>query len=305
MWGIIATWRMAKDGVEIASELLKNSEKATSAIIKAINDVENNRDYFSVGDGGLPNEKMEVELDAGFMNGDNLSVGAVGALCGYPNPINIAYDLSLNDTNCFLVGQGAEEYAESKGYKKKDLLSEKSKAKYREALNNRGDLTAYRGHDTVGMVCLDNSGSMVSACSTSGLFMKKKGRVGDSPVVGSGYYADSDVGGASATGVGEEIMKGVLSYEVVLLMKAGNTPQEACDIALNSLDEKLKKKRGKALDMSVIAMDKKGNFGAATNIKDFAFVVATENLEPIVYRIIDNKIVKAEERWINSPESIV
>ena len=89
---------------------------------------------------------------------------------------------------------------------------------------------------------------------------------GDSPVSGSGFYVDSKVGGASATGLGEDVMKGCVSYEIVRLMKEGKTPQKACEIAVQSFDQELKERRGKAGDMSLIAMNNKGEWGCATNI---------------------------------------
>ena len=126
---------------------------------------------------------------------------------------------------------------------------------------------------------------MTAATSTSGLFMKKKGRVGDSPIAGSGFYADSEVGGASATGLGEDLMKGCISYEIVRLMKEGMHPQEACETAVNRLDAELVRRRGTAGDLSLIAMNKDGEWGVATNIKGFSFAVVTEGREPQVYLV--------------------
>ena len=144
-------------------------------------------------------------------------------------------------------------------------------------------LSPYDGHDTVGMISLDSEGSMVAATSTSGLFMKRRGRVGDSPVSGSGFYCDSEVGGASATGLGEDLMKGCISYEIVRLMKEGMTPQQAADTAVSRLHDELTRRRGKAGDLSVVCMNNKGEFGAATNIAGFSFSVVREGEEPQVY----------------------
>lgn len=112
---------------------------------------------------------------------------------------------------------------------------------------------------------------------------EEKGRVGDSPIAGSGFYVDSSVGGASATGLGEDLMKGCISYEIVRLMAEGMHPQAACEKAVNQLDHRLKERRGHAGDLSLIAMNNKGEWGVATNIEGFSFAVATENQEPIVY----------------------
>ena len=162
----------------------------------------------------------------------------------------------------------------------------------------------YAGHDTVGMVCLDSHGKMTSATSTSGLFMKKAGRVGDSPISGSGFYVDSKVGGASATGLGEDVMKGCVAYEIVRLMKEGMHPQAACEKAVNDFDLELKQRRGKAGDMSLVAMNNKGEWGVATNIEGFSFAVATANEKPTVYLTenIDGKCVHtvASQEWLDN-----
>ena len=155
------------------------------------------------------------------------------------------------------------------------------------------------------MVCVDNNGSVTAGTSTSGLFMKRSGRIGDSPLVGSGFYADSEVGGATATGLGEDLMKGCISYEIVRLMKEGLTPQAACEKAVNDLEAKLIAKRGKAGDLSVVAMNNKGEFGCATNIEGFSFSVATENLEPIVYLVTRKEdghceFEEASQEWLDN-----
>lgn len=264
MYGIIATWRMALEGVTEAEEMLKNGSDASDSIEKAIRMVEDFEFYKSVGYGGLPNEEMEVELDAAFMDGDSLNIGCVGAIKDYANPVSIARMLSTEPMNNFLVGAGAEKYAHRHGFERKNMLTERAKIHYhnrvKETTNNM-ELKPYSGHDTVGMVCLDQDGHMTSATSTSGLFMKHAGRVGDSPVSGSGFYVDSKVGGASATGLGEDVMKGCVSYEIVRLMKEGMHPQEACDKAVHEFDQELKERRGKAGDMSLIAMNNKGEWG--------------------------------------------
>ena len=165
------------------------------------------------------------------------------------------------------------------------------------------EIKPYTGHDTVGMVCLDCAGKMTAATSTSGLFMKRKGRVGDSPISGSGFYVDSAVGGASATGLGEDVMKGCVSYEIVRLMKEGMHPQQACEAAVNLFDKTLRERRGKAGDMSLIAMNNKGEWGVATNIEGFSFSVATEGQEPIVYltKNVDGKCIHevASQEWLD------
>ncbi|WP_027088866.1 N(4)-(beta-N-acetylglucosaminyl)-L-asparaginase [Thomasclavelia saccharogumia] len=306
MWGIIATWKMALDGVEKATEMLKNSGDAGDAIETAVKEVEDFPYYKSVGFGGLPNEEMEVELDAAYMDGDTLDIGAVAAIKDYANPVAIARRLSKEKVNNLLVGQGGEKYAHKAGFERKNMLTERAKIHYHNRIKEvrEQEIKPYTGHDTVGMVCLDMQGKMTSATSTSGLFMKKAGRVGDSPLAGSGFYVDSKVGGASATGLGEDIMKGCMSYEIVRLMKEGMHPQEACEKAVDMFDQELRERRGQAGDISVIAMNNQGQWGAATNIEGFSFVVATAKQKPIVYltKKIDGKYIHeaASQEWLDN-----
>ena len=306
MWGIIATWKMALDGVEKATEMLKNSGDAGDAIETAVKEVEDFPYYKSVGFGGLPNEEMEVELDAAYMDGDTLDIGAVAAIKDYANPVAIARHLSKEKVNNLLVGQGGEKYAHKAGFERKNMLTERAKIHYHNRIKEvrEQEIKPYTGHDTVGMVCLDMQGKMTSATSTSGLFMKKAGRVGDSPLAGSGFYVDSKVGGASATGLGEDIMKGCISYEIVRLMKEGMSPQEACEKAVDMVDQELRERRGQAGDISVIAMNNQGQWGAATNIEGFSFVVATAKQKPIVYltKKVDGKYIHeaASQEWLDN-----
>ena len=240
MYGIIATWRMALEGITKADEMLKNHGDAGDAIVEAVKAVEDFPYYKSVGYGGLPNEEMIVELDAAYMNGNTLSVGCVGAIKDFANPVEIARKLSHEKVNNFLVGAGAEKYASKNGFERKNMLTERAEIHYHNRLKEMTqEIKPYSGHDTVGMVCLDENAKMTSATSTSGLFMKRSGRVGDSPVSGSGFYVDSEVGGASATGLGEDVMKGCVSYEIVRMMKEGMHPQAACEKAVNTFSKEL------------------------------------------------------------------
>lgn len=304
MWGMIATWRMALEGITAGANLLQQGKGAGDAIETAIRAVEDFPFYKSVGYGGLPNEDMEVELDSAYMDGDTLDIGAVGAIKDYANPISIARRLSYEKVNNVLVGAGAEKFAHQEGFERKNMLTDRAKIHYRrrveenQKLKIEQEIKPYIGHDTVGMVCLDQQGKMTAATSTSGLFMKRAGRVGDSPICGSGFYVDSQVGGASATGLGEDLMKGCISYEIVRLMEEGLHPQQACEQAVQRLDAKLKARRGKAGDLSLIAMNCKGEWGVATNIEGFSFAVVTQTQKPLVY------LTKREgERCVHTPAS--
>lgn len=307
MWGMIATWRMAVEGITEGARLLKDGKDAGDAIETAIREVEDFPYYKSVGYGGLPNEEMEVELDAAFMDGDTLDIGAVAAIRDFANPVSIARRLSKEKVNSMLVAEGAEKFAHKEGFERKNMLSDRAKAHYRKRVKevHEQEIKPYSGHDTVGMACLDMNGKMTAATSTSGLFMKKKGRVGDSPISGSGFYADSKRGAASATGLGEDLMKGCISYEIVRLMGEGMHPQEACELAVNRLDQELKERRGEAGDLSLIAMNPKGEWGVATNIEGFSISVVTEKEEPTVYLVTRQEdghctFEVASEEWMEN-----
>lgn len=287
MWGMIATWRMAAEGITKGAVLLKEGKDGGEAIEAAIREVEDFPYYKSVGYGGLPNEEMEVEMDAAFMDGSTLDIGAVAAIRDFANPVSIARRLSHEKVNSMLVAEGAEKFAHKEGFERKNMLTDRARTHYRKRVKEVAvqEMKPYSGHDTVGVACLDTRGKMTAATSTSGLFMKKKGRVGDSPISGSGFYADSKRGAASATGLGEDLMRGCISYEIVRLMGEGMHPQEACETAVNKLDAELKARRGEAGDISVIAMNPEGEWGAATNIKGFSCAVVTENRDAAVYLV--------------------
>lgn len=309
MWAIIGTWAMVKNGLEKASEVLKNGKRSKEAIKIAINDVEDNPYFKSVGYGGLPNRNMEVELDAGFMDGDTFDIGAIMAVKNIKNPINLAMKLSKENYNNILASSGAEVYADQNGFERFNMLTDRAKDKYFARLKeDQMKLSAYDGSDydaadTVCVCALDNSKNISVGTSTSGLFMKHPGRVGDSPLVGSGFYADSEYGAAAATGMGEDLMRHLISYEVVRNMKDGLDAQEACTKAMREIDKKLKAKR-EISDLSIIAIDKNGNMGAATNTKEFSFVYATEKEKPTIYlaKNIHGKtsIEKASEDWFEN-----
>jgi len=307
MKGIIATWAMAMEGVKAGRWLLDRDAKSGEALQRVIRTVEDDPTFTSVGYGGLPNQEQDVELDSGFMDGDTLSVGAVCGIRDVANPISVAARLSSEPLNNVLIQAGAEKYAQQHGFARKNMLTERASAIYMRKI--AAGQAAPQGHDTVGVVCLDGRSTITAATSTSGLFMKARGRIGDSPLVGCGYYADSQVGGAAATGVGEDIMKGCTSYEIVRRMRDGMTPQQACESTVWQLTAQLRQRAGQARDISVIAMDRNGDYGAATNIAGpddvFSFCLSTEEMEPAIYlvRLRDGGhcvIEPASQAWIDA-----
>lgn len=308
MRGAIATWRMAHDGVVEALRLLENNERAGDAVEALIKTVEDYPYYKSVGYGGLPNAQGILEMDAAFMDGDSFKIGAVAGITDVKNPISVARNLSEEKFNSFLVGAGATQYSMLHDFERKNMLTPRAHKIWEKRLKEiqEKQLNPYDGHDTVGAITLDTYGSMAAGTSSSGLFMKKPGRVGDSPLSGSGFYVDSTIGGAAATGLGEDLMKGCLSYEIVRLMGSGASPQEACDQAVYSFETKLKERYGKAGAFSLIAMNTAGEWGVATNV-EFTFSVGTQTQAPKIFLANPGKnqttlIEPITQEWLDAYE---
>lgn len=305
-YSFIATWKMAFDGVKIAEKILSENGEIENAIDLAICNVEDNPNFRSVGFGGLPNLNGEVELDAAYMDGESMGMGGVIAVKNIKNPIKVAINLSKKKRNILLSGKGAEQYAEAEGFEFKNMLTSYSKAKWKEKKRENFELEkieAYGGHDTVCMIGVDNLNKVAVGVSTSGLFMKQPGRVGDSPIIGSGFYCRFNVGGAAATGVGEDIMKGCLSYEIVNLMSSGMSPQLACEKALKEHIKNFKICNHEFGSMSVIASNINGEFGAATTKDEFPFVVSNEVTPTKIFVARNNNgeisILEADNQWLS------
>lgn len=289
MQAMIGTWKMSFMGVNEALELLKKGGSAGEAAVHAVRTVEDNPAFHSVGFGGLPGRDGHVTLDAAFMDGRSLRMGGVMSAENIQNPILAAYRLCGRPTNCLLAGRGAEEFAIREGLPMRDMRTAESMKQWKETLSKQADgqLDAYRGHDTVCVLALDDSGNMAAGTSTSGLFMKEPGRVGDTPLIGSGFYCDARFGAAAATGVGEDIMRGCLSYEVVSRMRGGEAPREACQHALDELVRRKLEMGEDAGNISLIALTPDGSFGAATTLPVFPFAVGIS--ESAAIYMIENR----------------
>ena len=276
MRAVIGTWKMSLDGIREASGLLSAGGRAGDAVERAIVRVEDEPSYTSVGFGGLPDRDGHVLTDAAFMDGQCLRLGAVMSVENVANPIRLARMLCGRETNCVLAGRGAEQAAVAFGLPMRDMRTQASMKRWQaERAGMPEHLTAYTGHDTVCVLALDDHGGMAAGTSTSGLFLKEPGRVGDSPIVGSGFYCDARFGAAAATGLGEDIMRGCLSYEAVSLMRRGASPTEAC---LEALDGLRKRKLALGEDtpsVSLIALSPEGVYGAATALEIFPYAVGT------------------------------
>jgi isoaspartyl peptidase/L-asparaginase-like protein (Ntn-hydrolase superfamily) len=284
-YAVISTWKMSLDGTGLACGILKEGGGLAASIKAAINDVENNPDYRSVGYGGLPNREGEVELDAAYMDGSTGLYGGVMGVKDIANPIDLAIELSKRQLNCLLSGAGAEKYARARGFAFKNMLTEESKKRWdAQAIksNDSGNITAYNGHDTVCVIGRREADFAVGV-STSGLFLKAPGRIGDSPLIGAGLYSDSRIGAAAATGVGEDIIRGCLSYETVKQMEGGKPAQRACEDVLSAYTERMNKIGLKIGAVSLIALGADGSFGGTTNLPEFAFIYADQDNPPAVW----------------------
>ena len=278
MASIIGTWRMSYDSVHEAYRRLEAGASAMDAVEYAVAEVERNPQFMSVGYGGLPAADGEVYMDAGWMDGSTLRCGAVMSVRRVTSPVRAARMLCGREKNWLLCGEGAEAFAVQAGIPMRDMRTERSRQKWRSRIAAEADTaSAYDGHDTVCVIARDNEGRMIVGTSTSGLFMKEPGRVGDTPVVGSGYYCDGEAGAAAATGLGEDIMRGCLSYETVALMRSGMDAQTAVQTAMSAYMERRSRLGEKVDNISLIAMDAGGNIGAATSLDSFPFAAGTDS----------------------------
>lgn len=281
-FAVIGTWRMSLKGTEKALEILRNGGSAADACTEAASIIEDDPHFHSVGYSGLPNEDGHVQLDAGFMDGDTLHFGAVGCLEGFRSPIRVARSLADRKYNNFLVGKGAAQYALANSFEQRINETEDSMNAYRKEKGKNSPLSSYDGHDTVCFLAVDNAGRMAAAVSTSGLFMKADGRIGDSALIGNGYYVDSSIGGACATGVGEDIMKGSLSHTIYMRMKDGICAKDAAAASVHELHAELMKRQNYAGGIAAIALDRFGSYGVGTN-GPFAFTYASDEVPVHTY----------------------
>jgi len=282
-WMIISTWQFSDLSCRIASEQLSEGACAIESMKTIASAVEKDVMVDSVGYGGFPNAEGEVELDAACMNGTSMQIGAIAGVKNYLHVFDIAVTVMEKSPHNMLVGIGAEDFAQKMGYLKSNLLTEEMKKKWLGKIQE-GNIDPF-GHDTVGIVALDNNGDMAAGTSTSGLSMKARGRVGDSPLVGSGFYVDSSIGGAAATGVGEDIMKGCLCFQAVELMRTGMTPKDAAETVIERHHNRLKQCSNKVGNMAIVCGDKQGRFGGAANHTGFSYAAGNNEIDSSVYHV--------------------
>ena len=266
----ICTWGFVSAN-EVAGKALQSGINALDSAIKGVAVEEENIKNTTVGKGGAPDREGNVTLDACVMD-HNGNCGAVVCMEDYTNVAAIAKKVMLETPHVMLAAQGAEEFAEKQGFTKENLLTESSEKEYREWLKNSEykPIINIENHDTIGMICMDGNGNISGACTTSGLSYKMKGRVGDSPIIGSGLFIDNEIGGAAATGMGEEIMKSVGSFLIVELMRNGMSPQKACEEAV--MRTVRKNPDFNNFQVAYVAMNKAGETGSYCIHNGFAMM---------------------------------
>jgi N4-(beta-N-acetylglucosaminyl)-L-asparaginase len=296
---VISTWDFGIAANQAAWKVLSSGGRALDAVEQGVHVPEADPKNQSVGYGGLPDRDGHVTLDACIMD-ENGNCGSVAGLEHIIHPISVARLVMEKTPHVMLVGDGALQFALENGFKKENLLTKESEkawkewlktAKYAPVMNIENKLyqkaapTKLPGnqynHDTIGMLAIDAKGNISGACTTSGMAYKLHGRVGDSPIIGAGLYVDNEVGGATSTGVGEEVIRNVGSFLVVELMRQGYSPEDACKEAVMRIIKK-KPEIAKVIQVGFLAINKKGEYGAYAIQKGFSYAVCTEQKDDLL-----------------------
>jgi N4-(beta-N-acetylglucosaminyl)-L-asparaginase len=259
---ILSTWNHGMPANDKAWEVLMSTGNLVEAVEEGVKVTELDMDNLSVGLQGLPDREGITTLDASIMKGDG-SCGSVAFVRQVKHPISLARKVMEETPHVMLAGEGARQFAISQGMLlEKEQLSPKANELYQEwkKTSMYKPIINVENHDTIGMIAIDENGKMAGSCTTSGLAYKMHGRVGDSPVIGAGLFVDDEVGAATATGLGESIIRICGSFLIVELMRQGRTPQEACEEAVRRLIAK--NKDIKDIQAGFLAINKDGEYGA-------------------------------------------
>lgn len=301
MSGIVIASANGIVGIEAAVEVLRSGGSALDAVVAGTRLVEANPDDHTVGYSGLPNLLGEVELDASVMDGRGLRAGSIGALQGYQDAVDLARTVMDELPHVLIAGDGAARLARESGLEPRDLLTPEAEAIWRERLDeapaslrqNDAYLSRIREivartasdpelavqgeppHGTVNFLARDRNGDIAAAVSTSGWAWKYPGRMGDSPIIGAGNYADNRFGAAACTGRGEMAQRCLTAHSVVTFMRFGMSLEESLRqgmLDLNQLDDPF------ASEMNIVALDREGNPGAASTAEGKTYVLMTESM---------------------------
>ncbi len=299
--GIVVGSRNAAVGFPAAIEILRSGGTALDAVIAAVKAVEDDLNDHGVGTGGIPNILGEVELDASVMDGRTLAAGAVGAVKHYPHPIDIARCVMETTPHVLLVGEGAELFARTHGFVPANLLTPEAEAIWRavvcgerapeqdiywdryqlylSVVQRWKELLSRKEFGTTNVIARDLDGNIACAVSTSGWGFKWPGRLGDSPIIGAGNYADNRYGAAACTGRGEMAMRCCTAHSVVMYLRFGYPLEEAVRQAMLDLRQLDDPYAEADTAMNIVAMDRHGQVSAASTSPQATYVVQTIEMD--------------------------
>lgn len=278
-----------KEAATIDFEILKADGEALDAVEAAVVCMENN-EVFNAGKGSTLTINRRIEMEASIMDGKTLDAGAVALLKNVKNPVRLARIIMEHTDHIFIASSYAEKLAEAFQLEKTEPLTE-LRIRYWNELKQKLDSGKGIPHlprlqkllmshpqlfetDTVGAVALDKNGNVAAATSTGGLTLKLSGRIGDTPLIGCGTYADNEAGACSTTGIGEVAMKLVLAKTTCDFMRQGQTAQEAAESSIKLVNKRISPKEA----MGLITVDIRGEIGAAHNSKHLCWAYMTSKM---------------------------
>ncbi|MES2704171.1 MAG: N(4)-(beta-N-acetylglucosaminyl)-L-asparaginase [Bacteroidota bacterium] len=283
---VISTWDFGRAANTAAWDVLSTGGKAIDAVETGVRVPEADPNNQSVGLGGRPDRDGRVTLDACIMD-EHSRCGSVACLEHIVHAISVARMVKDKTPHVMLAGDGALQFALDNGFKKENLLTEKSEREWKEWLKKadykpKNNIENYlpggeRNHDTIGMLAMDSHGDLSGACTTSGMAFKMHGRVGDSPIIGAALYVDNEVGAATCSGLGEEVIRVVAGHLVVELMRNGLHPTSACRQAIERIATK--SPNAKDIQVGILAMNNKGEYGAFALQSGFTYAVKSGSEE--------------------------
>ena len=272
---VVSTWEHGMPANAAAWQILSSGGTALDAVEQGVRVPEADPNVRTVGLGGYPDASGEVTLDACIMD-EHMNCGSVAFLQNIKHPISVARLVMEKTPHVMLVGEGAKQFALQQGFKEENLLTAESEADWKAWLKDQKiQQINIENHDTIGMLAMDAAGNLSGACTTSGAAYKMHGRVGDSPLIGAGLYVDNDIGAATATGMGELMIKTVGSHLVVELMRQGLTPKEACRKAVERIAARLPD--FEKFQVGFLALSKTGDSGAFCIQPGFNYAVRQQS----------------------------
>lgn len=303
---VVSTWDSGLPVNKVAWDIMSKGGKSIDAVEKGANHIEDTINC-CVGLGGNPDRDGKVTLDACIMD-HQYNCGSVAFLEKIKHPISVARKIMETTPHVMLVGEGAFQFAVNNGFTAEDgKLSDDAqkqyeswleKSEYKPVINieetqrkgfeqknnvpGRLDDGSFN-HDTMGLVALDSFQNLSGACTTSGMGFKMRGRVGDSPIIGGGLYVDNEIGAATSSGQGEEVIRVCGTHLVVELMRQGNTPEEACRLAIERI-VKINPEKAKTFQVGFLALNKYGEYGAYSILPGFSYSVKEDDSEGQVYK---------------------